>query len=207
MKSASILSVGALFASASGSATHPNVHAVADLMARAIDPATMDPTKLSVLSVLKTAMPTPTGTETAIALPTGDVTPQWYKDLPADVMVLLAQMYPATSTSTSTSAAAVSETSAVSSGLSSSAFQSTASASASQSTLTKSLDHVPTVTGVSNGTLSSNNNFTSAVGTLSTSKPTPSQSAISTGVKNTVGTGSLSVAMGLSVAALFCLLA
>lgn len=120
-------------------ATASNVHEVADLVARAIDPATMDPTKFSVLSVLRTAMPTPTGTETDIVLPTGDTAPQWYKDLPADVMVLLAQMYPATPT------AAASETKSSAGGSSPSEVQDssafvTASATASQTTLTKALE-------------------------------------------------------------------
>ncbi|KAG9199670.1 hypothetical protein G6514_008225 [Epicoccum nigrum] len=214
MKPTSILPIAALAVSASAR----NVHVIGDLMAREIDPATMDPTKLSVLSVLKTAIPTPTGTETAIALPTGDFTPQWYKDLPADVIMLLAQMYPATPTSasstsaTSTSAVAVSETTAASSNASSSVSQETASvsasASASQTALTKTLETVPTTTSTSNGTLSTING-TSAVSTgdIPTSKPNSSQPASSIGAKNTVGTGSWSVAVGLSVAALFCLLA
>ncbi|OSS49843.1 hypothetical protein B5807_06040 [Epicoccum nigrum] len=176
MKPTSILPIAALAASASAR----NVHVVGDLMAREIDPATMDPTKLSVLSVLKTAIPTPTGTETAIALPTGDFTPQWYKDLPADVIVLLAQMYPATPTS----------------------------ASSTSATSTSAAATVPTTTSTSNGTLSTING-TSAVstGNIPTSKPNSSQPASSIGAKNTVGTGSWSVAVGLSVAALFCLLA
>ena len=137
MKPTTILSLAV--AATTTTATASNVHEVADLIARAIDPATMDPTKFSVLSVLKTAMPTPTGTETDIVLPTGDIAPQWYKDLPADVMVLLAQMYPATIT------AAVSEMTSLAGSSGSSEVQDssasvTASATASQTTLTKSLE-------------------------------------------------------------------
>lgn len=130
MKPTTILS---LTAATITTATASNAHNVADLIARAMDPATMDPTKFSVLSVLKTAMPSPTGTATDIVLPTGDVAPQWYKDLPADVMVLLAQMYPATAT------AAVSETSALAGSRGSSEIQDS-TASASQTTVTKSLE-------------------------------------------------------------------
>lgn len=58
-------------------------------VARAIDPQTMDPTKLSVLSVLHTAVPTGLG-----ALPTGDAMPAWYQQLPEDVKSLLPKLYP-----------------------------------------------------------------------------------------------------------------
>ena len=246
-----------------------NVHVVGDLKAREIDPATMDPTKLSMLSVLKTAVPTLTGTE--LALPTGrntrigDFSAQWLQDLPPEFLVLLAQMYPTTHTSetaapaTSTSDAVVSETAAASSDAisslseetvaassdasssvsqetaaasshaSSSAFQETpsasvgasANASASQTVLTNSLQTVPTATSTDNGTQSTTtgasavsnpvvSNSATVTGDHSTSKPSKpssSQPASSAGAKNTVGTGSWSAAVGLSVAALFCLLA
>ncbi len=205
MKSAIILSFSALVAGALANALHPNVHAVADLVARAMDPATMDPTKLSVLSVLKTAMPTSTGTDTEIILPTGEAVPQWYTELPEDVKVLLAQMYPATST---TAAAVVSETTAVTSSMGSTSIQETASVSNSQITPTKSLEQFPIATGASNGTLSTGSTGnTSANGTLSTGSPSPTQSAISTGAKTTIGAGKLTAAMGLGVAAVFCLFA
>ncbi|KAF2627773.1 hypothetical protein BU25DRAFT_458185 [Macroventuria anomochaeta] len=181
---------------------HPNIHAVADLIARAIDPATIDPTKLSVLSVLKTAMPTGTGTD--IVLPTGDVAPQWYKDLPADVMVLLAQMYPATPTV----AVAMSQTTNASLNGTEIAVQKTASVSESQTTLTRTLELVPTSTAAANKTLSTgspSDNSTNV--TLSTGAPSPTQSVFSIGAKNTVGTGKWSVVMGLGVAAVFCFFA
>jgi hypothetical protein len=225
MKPAIILSLA--LAASTTTATASNVHAVADLIARAIDPATMDPIKFSVLSVLKTAMPTPTGTVTDIVLPTGDVAPQWYKDLPADVMVLLAQMYPAIS------AAAVSEAASSAMTVSSSSIQDstasataseTASATASQTTLTKTLEIAsvtpsasvwgtgysngsavvstgllsPNVTGVTGGTASTG---------VATGKPSLELPGTSAGAKNAVGTGSLSAVMGFCLAAAFCLFA
>ena len=250
MKLKIILPIMALAVSASAR----NVHVVGDLKAREIDPATMDPTKLSILSVLKTAVPTLTGTELALptgnSIRTGDFSAQWLQDLPPDVLILLAQMYPTTHTSetaapaTSTSDAAVSETAAASSDAissvsgetaaassdaSSSVSQETASASvgatanasASQTALTNTLQTVPTATSTSNGTQSTTtgtsavsnpvvSNSATGTGEHSTSKPSKpssSQPASSAGAKNTVGTGSWSVAVGLSVAALFCLLA
>ena len=289
MKLTIILPIMALATSASAR----NVHVMGDLKAREIDPATMDPTKLSILSVLKTAIPTLSGTE--LAVPTGDTrigdySAQWIQNLPPDFLTLLAQMYPTTHTSetaapaTSISDAAVSETAAASSDAissvseetaaassdasssvseetaaassdasssvpqetaaasshaSSSASQETASASVgattnapvSQTALTNTLQTVPTATAIitSNGTQSTTtgtpavsnpvvsnsavSNSAVSTGEHSTSKPSKpskpssSQSASSAGAKNTVGTGSWSVAVGLSVAALFCLLA
>ncbi|KAJ4382788.1 hypothetical protein N0V86_002011 [Didymella sp. IMI 355093] len=221
MKTTTILSLA--LAASTTTATASNAHAVADLIARAIDPATMDPIKFSVLSVLKTAMPTPTGTATDIVLPTGDVAPQWYKDLPADVMVLLAQMYPATS------AAAVSETALSATTVSSSSIQdstasATASAIASQTTLAKTLE-VASVTPSASvlGTGYSNGSAVVSTGLLSpnatgitggttgtgaaTGKPGLELPGTSAGAKNAVGTGSLSAIMGFCLAAAFCLFA
>ena len=62
----------------------------AGLAARLIDPATMDPTRFSVLSVLKTAIPTSPNTP----MPTGDYEPEWYEKLPDDVKSLLQVLYP-----------------------------------------------------------------------------------------------------------------
>lgn len=197
MKSTTILSVSILAVSAAASTVQPNVHAVADLVARAIDPATMDPTKLSVLSVLKTAIPTATGTN--IVLPTGDVMPQWYKDLPADVMVLLVQMHPATAT------AAVSEASSAVANISSALAQGTFAAS--QTTLTRTMEQVPTATANSTSLSTGPPNDTTANGTLSTSSPSPTRSSFSTGAKNAVGAGQWSVLMGASVAVCFFLFA
>ncbi|KAJ4322040.1 hypothetical protein N0V94_002619 [Neodidymelliopsis sp. IMI 364377] len=179
MKVSTIFPASIIATSAMASSTHPNLHAVADLIARAIDPATMDPTKLSVLSVLKTAMPTATDA----TLPTGTAAPQWYKDLPADVMVLLAQMYPVTPT-----AAAEIETAAV---------------SVSQTTLTRTLEVVPTATSNATALSTGSPADTAANGTLSTGSPSTTQSALSTGAKNAIATGKWSFAVGLGVAMCF----
>jgi hypothetical protein len=291
MKLTTILPIVALAANAFAR----NVHVVGGLMAREIDPATMDPTKLSILAVLKTAIPTLSDGE--LALPTGDVlTPQnWIQNLSPEILPLLGDYYPTTqitpataTPTTSESDAAVSETAAASSdgsspvsqeitaasadassavseettatmldasasvsektsaailgasssvshetaaetaaassGASSSVSQEKASASAgasanasvSPTSLTKTLQTVPTATSTDNGTqpttegtsVVSNSAVSTGVhSTSKPSKPSSSQSASSTGAKNTVGTGSWSVAVGLSVAALFCLLA
>ncbi|KAI4701446.1 hypothetical protein J4E81_003186 [Alternaria sp. BMP 2799] len=68
-----------------------------NLQDRAIDPATMNPTLLSVLSVLKTAMPTGPNAP----MPTGDMEPNWYQKLPGDVKSLLPELYPAAAVATS----------------------------------------------------------------------------------------------------------
>ncbi|KAF3034738.1 hypothetical protein E8E11_004518 [Didymella keratinophila] len=197
MKPTTILSLAA--AATTTTATASNVHEVANLIARAIDPATMDPTKLSVLSVLQTAMPTPTGTETDIVLPTSDIAPQWYKDLPADVMVLLAQMYPATPT-TADSTASV-----------------TASAAASQTTLSVTATGVgysngsvvvstgllsPNVTGITGGTTATASSTGDPTG-----KPGLELPGTSAGTRGAVPTEVLSAVIGLSVAAVFFLFA
>jgi hypothetical protein len=59
------------------------------IVARNIDPQTMDPTRLSVLKVLKTAMPT----DPNVPMPTGDNNPEWYEQLPEDVKDLLPALY------------------------------------------------------------------------------------------------------------------
>ncbi|KAI4661750.1 uncharacterized protein J4E78_004539 [Alternaria triticimaculans] len=75
-----------------------------NLQDRAIDPATMNPTLLSVLSVLKTAMPTGPNAP----MPTGDMEPNWYQKLPGDVKSLLPELYPAAAVATSEAGAGVS---------------------------------------------------------------------------------------------------
>jgi hypothetical protein len=98
MKSYGILTT-ALALATLGSSAHLNLHGLEDLVAREIDPKTMDPTRLSVLSVLRTAIPS--GSD--FPKPTGDFEPEWYKNLPDDVKSLLPSLYPATLTLTSTS--------------------------------------------------------------------------------------------------------
>ncbi|KAF1941608.1 hypothetical protein EJ02DRAFT_434643 [Clathrospora elynae] len=64
---------------------------------RAANPATMNPTLLSLLAVLQTAMPDtplPTGTGTSVE------DTNWYKNLPADVKSALCEFYPAPPTVT-----------------------------------------------------------------------------------------------------------
>ncbi|KAJ4988058.1 hypothetical protein SVAN01_06470 [Stagonosporopsis vannaccii] len=203
MKPTSILSICALLTGALADTSLPGAYAKASHLGRAVDPETMDPTKLSVLSVLKTAMPDPTGTETDIVLPTGDTAPQWYKDLPADLMVLLAQMYPATPTA----AAVVSGTAVASANATPAALE---SEGVSQTTSTRSLGLVPTSMEAANGSLAigdENGKPMNASATLSNGGPGPTQSALSTGAKNTGGLGSWSVAMGAGVAAVFCFFA
>ncbi|OAL55758.1 hypothetical protein IQ07DRAFT_177239 [Pyrenochaeta sp. DS3sAY3a] len=84
-----LLTVGALAGDA-----HFDNNQIRALVERAIDPKTMDPTRLSVLSVLRTAMPT--GVDAP--LPTGDYEPEWYQKLPADIKSLLPSLYPASTT-------------------------------------------------------------------------------------------------------------
>jgi hypothetical protein len=91
MKSYFLIFVSALAAGTLASkADHMNAHEIKDLVARAIDPKTMDPTRLSVLLVLKTAIPS--GPE--FPQPTGDIKPDWYQKLSEDVKSLLPSLYP-----------------------------------------------------------------------------------------------------------------
>ncbi|KAI8940320.1 hypothetical protein NX059_004014 [Plenodomus lindquistii] len=65
-----------------------------NVIPRAIDPATMNPTQLSVLSVLKTAL-------SGVSLPPAPTAsnapdPEWFTSLPADIKSLLPVLYPAT---------------------------------------------------------------------------------------------------------------
>jgi hypothetical protein len=92
MKSSIIISALALAGSVLSSAVK-----FPDLAARMIDPATMDPTRLSVLSVLKTAIPTSPNSP----MPTGDYEPAWYQALPQDVKSLLPALYPVVAVATS----------------------------------------------------------------------------------------------------------
>lgn len=149
-------------------------------------------------------MPTETGTD--IVLPTGSATPQWYKDLPADVMVLLAQMYPATPTASEVVSQTSSATLPKVDGTENT-VQGTSSSIVSQTTLTRTLESVPVATASTTSLSTGEPNESSANGTLSTGKSIPTQSAFSIGAKNTVATGKWSVVMGLGVAALFCFFA
>jgi hypothetical protein len=96
----SILIPIAAFLSGASASNGPNAHGLEDLVARGIDPKTMDPTRLSVLSVLRTAIPS--GSD--FPQPTGDFEPEWYRKLPEDVKSLLPSLYPVTSTEAFSSA-------------------------------------------------------------------------------------------------------
>lgn len=93
MKCCLILSAAALAAGSFFSSNNLPANDVEDLVARAIDPKTMDPTRISVLSVLKTAIPCSAHYPQA----TGEVE-EWYSKLPADVKSLLPSLYPGSST-------------------------------------------------------------------------------------------------------------
>lgn len=204
MRPATILSLAVV--AICTAATDIHMHAVADLIARAMDPATMNPTKVSVLSVLKTAMPAPTGTATNIVLPTGKILPQWFQNLPDDVMVLLAQLYPGAPTTAATAAPAANNSS-------SSTQNSTDLRTASLTTSTTRLGSAlatAAATGHSNGsTVVSTGSLVGITknGTLSTAAPGLDRPGKSAGAKNTVDTGARSALMGLSVAVAFCVFA
>ncbi|KAH3989418.1 hypothetical protein HBH98_208130 [Parastagonospora nodorum] len=93
MKCYLILSAAALAAGSAFSNNNLPANNVENFVARAIDPKTMDPTRLSVLSVLKTAIPCSARYPEA----TGEVE-EWYSKLPVDVKSLLPSLYPASST-------------------------------------------------------------------------------------------------------------
>lgn len=145
-----ICSIGCAFASG----LPPN-----DIRARYIDPNTLDPTKLSVLKVLKTAMPT----DPNAPMPTGGLQPDWYVALPADVKSILPELYPATTTApptpSSSSAAAVAaevSSSAVAKSEASSTVTLVSVTGTSYTTVTKTMQYASTGYPVpsANGTLS-----------------------------------------------------
>jgi hypothetical protein len=92
MKCYLILSAAALATASAFSNNNLPANNFEDFVARAIDPKTMDPTRLSVLSVLKTAIPCSARYPKA----TGEVD-EWYSKLPVDVKSLLPSLYPASS--------------------------------------------------------------------------------------------------------------
>lgn len=158
------------------------------LMQRAIDPTTMDPTRLSVLSVLKTAMPTGT---TAV-MPTDTEEPQWYAQLPEDVKSLLPVLYPATPVESAT----VSQTSSI---------------PPAHISLTKTPEFAPTtVSNLSDAPLHPTGGVaTSSVnGTVSADKPSPTSSEyFSTGARTDVEMEKFAGVLWVVVGAGFFLLA
>jgi hypothetical protein len=180
-------------------ATLPYANDVANLAARAIDPKTMDPTRLSVLSVLRTAVPS----GSAFPQPTGDAKPDWYQKLPEDVKSLLPLLYPAAATSASSSATVTVSNAVLSAATSSSTSEmvshilrisavqaplihcqtsSVASAAASapsslslcasQVTVTKTLQFAPSASA--GYLVPSNSSFAPTNGTVAPALPTPS---------------------------------
>lgn len=147
-----------------------------ELLGRAIDPANMNPTQLSVLSVLKTALASVSLPSTP--LPSDAPEPEWFAKLPKDVKSLLPEFYPATP------------------------VVSVAAVDATPTAEFTALSHAPSITGT--GSL-----FPSVNGTLTTGAPSASAttSAVSGGVRNTVGTEALAAVMWFAVGAGFCLFA
>jgi len=87
-----------------------DTHDIENPVARAVvDPKTVDATKLSVLSVLKIAVPSG-----EVPFPTGGAEPEWFKNIPADVKSLLPMLYPALTPSPSTIMSSASASSNVS---------------------------------------------------------------------------------------------
>lgn len=221
MKSTLILSVFALVAPGICGGMRVGDYGAKELLARAMDPQTMDPMRLSVLSVLKTAMPT----EADAPMPTGDNSPKWYQDLPADVMVLLAQMYPATlpaSEAVSATPGAVSATSALAAGSSLSSNESSSTSQAMSGSATSTASLQPTTTGqimatstdqiMSTGTRGGASSTASASsnGTMSsgTRTPTPNASNLpSASTRTIIRTDVLATVLGFGVGACFFMFA
>ncbi|USP77199.1 hypothetical protein yc1106_04473 [Curvularia clavata] len=198
---------------------HDN-YARAMLMDRGIDPSTMDPALLSLLMVLKTAMPSGTN----VPLPTGTSEPDWYKNLPDNIKSSLHQYYPATATSSSSSSSSSSSTSQVTSTAVSSSSQASESVTP---TSTPAITSAPSFSSTSMSSaifsnsstatsppLSSVSGFTSPSSNQTTTVVTPpltsapSSAPVSAGLKNAAHMGLLTTAVAwLSVGAGFCLLA
>jgi hypothetical protein len=103
----SIISASALAMGALASEAQLNPREIEALVARSlIDPKYLDPTRLSVLSILKTAIPS----GSAFPQPTGDFEPDWYKSLPANVKSLLPKLYSAPAPSPSANVAVLAST-------------------------------------------------------------------------------------------------
>ncbi|KAJ4372215.1 hypothetical protein N0V83_003989 [Neocucurbitaria cava] len=171
-------------------------HEIKALLGRAIDPKTMDATQLSVLSVLRTAMPT--GVDTP--LPTGDFEPEWYQKLPADVKSLLPSLYPeaAAATVDTTTTTTTTRTTTVT----------TRRPTSAQGEVTAQ-DVLPTATAAANATTApwaTGSGTGSANGTLSIAAPLPSEffgTGTKTGVKMEVLTAVMWVGVGMG----FCIFA
>ncbi|KAH7087010.1 hypothetical protein FB567DRAFT_57027 [Paraphoma chrysanthemicola] len=124
MRPTSIFFIFAFATASHAGSVQLGAHEANDLFVRATGPKTMDPARLSILSILKTAI----ASDPAFPRPTGDFEPEWYQKLPEDVKQILPSLYPA----------------AVDASSSSSAEAAASSPSwTSQVTVTKTLHHAP----------------------------------------------------------------
>ncbi|KAH7076813.1 hypothetical protein BKA63DRAFT_290723 [Paraphoma chrysanthemicola] len=146
----------------------PSAHEVNDLLVRAIDPKTMDSARLSILSILKTAITS----DPVFPRPTGDFEPEWYQKLSEDVKQILPSLYPAAADAFSS--ASVDPAASLPSWT-------------SQVTITKTLHHAPS--GATAHGLPSNGSApavsTSPIQTVASTSPSPAVPA-SGGVKAVV---------------------
>ncbi|KAH9879163.1 hypothetical protein J1614_002600 [Plenodomus biglobosus] len=162
-----------------------------ELVGREIDPATMNPTKLSVLSVLKTAL-------ASVSLPpapfaSGAPEPEWFAKLPEDVKSLLPELYPVTAVA---AVAAVDATpTAESTGLSVSTTSEAATASVTAPLIvpataseTMDVESRPVTASLPVSVVLNNSTFTSATFAMSDITLTKSLQHAS----SVTGTGSLS---------------
>jgi hypothetical protein len=162
----------------------------AGLAARLIDPATMDPTRFSVLSVLKTAIPTSPNTP----MPTGDYEPEWYEKLPDDFKSLLQVLYPVAALATP--GVSVSQTPAVVE----------SSVAAVQSETKTYTDTTATAVTLYSGLVPNNTVPTTGTGTLATASANTTN-FLSVGARLAVKTEALAVIAWIGVGAGFFLFA
>jgi hypothetical protein len=197
----------------------------AGLAARLIDPATMDPTRFSVLSVLKTAIPTSPNTP----MPTGNYEPEWYEKLPNDVKSLLQVLYPVAALATpdmnvsqtpvvveSSVAAVQTETKMYTDATKASfsptglAFESSCASASAQSTHTETLQYTPATTASAvtpySGLVPNNTVPATGTGTLATTSATTTN-LLSVGARVAVKTETLAVIAWIGVGAGFFLFA
>ncbi|CAI9625456.1 unnamed protein product [Alternaria burnsii] len=173
------------------------------LMDRDIDPATMNPTLFSVLSVLKTGMPTGPN----VPMPTGNSEPDWYQRLPEDVKSLLPSFYPVAPTAQAVVAAATSEVQAsqVVSQVVSSVLQSSVAVSSIETTVSASMA-TNTQSPSSSAQSSESASQTPSSMVLASASATPS-SSLSTGTRSVARTEALAIIAFFSVGAGFCIFA
>jgi len=169
------------------------------LLERAIDPSTMDPVRYSVLSVLHTAMPTGSN----MALPTGNVEPDWYKNLPQDVKNILPSLYPVTvkaAAATPSSVMAYASASSIAPPSTSSSSPSSKANYPVSSTSKTTNMYIPSYTASTNSSVATSRpaNMTVPIGSTRPAPPLASQT-YSTGTKTAIGTAKLTALMWLGV--------